>query len=111
MSTPAERAAMFWHVVWVRATEGQLLLYRRIVNRSRLRVGAWILGGGWFRAVTRLQLVHDRALAAITPDGHVTLSACEPLAEVLYREPGGDWKLTVERIDPDSPPSPVGEAR
>lgn len=69
----------------------------RYVNRLRLRVGAWILGDGWFGAITRLQLIHDRARQAVNADGRVTLAACPALAEALYAPIDGVWTLAVTR--------------
>lgn len=82
------------------AVDYQLLLYRRVLNRVRLRLASWLFGGGWYGAITRLQLVHQRAKLAITPDGHVVLAECEALAEILYADVPGEWKLTVERVEP-----------
>lgn len=82
------------------AHEYQLLLYRRVLSRVRLRLASWLFGGGWYGAIARLQLIHQRAKLAITPDGHVVLAECEALAEILYADVPGEWKITVERIEP-----------
>lgn len=89
------------------ATAYQIQLWDRMMNRARLRIGAWILGGGWFGAITRLQLIHQRAEKAVMRDGSVVLADCEALAEALYGEVPGIWTLTVRRTDEEAGPLPV----
>lgn len=67
-------------------------------KRLRFRIGSAVIGDGWAGVVTRLWLIRDRAMAAVSKDGYVTLAKCPGLAEALYEPMPGTWSLTVERV-------------
>ena len=80
-----------------RNREGASLVrtYERTIARLRIRLGLWIVGGDLLGAVTLLQLIAERAKRCITPDGHVILAECKPLADALYAQTPGHWTLTL----------------
>lgn len=77
-------------------------LHRRVI-RARLRLASWIMGDRWWGAVSRLQLIRQRAEIAITRDGSVILADCPALAEALYEDIPGSWTLTVSPTPPTEP--------
>lgn len=81
-------------------------------KRLRFRVGSFVMGDNWAGVVTRLWLIRDRALAAVSKDGMVTLAECPALAEALYERMPGKWALSVARIDaPREPLCKCGHRR
>ena len=72
----------------------------RFLNNLRLALASLILGRGWYGVISRLWIVYDRAKLCITKDGQVILSECKPLADALYADIPGQWKLTIEELPP-----------
>ena len=87
------------------------LLMRRAWNRARMRLASWIMGGGWSGVIMRLWLVEHRARAAIQQDGGVILANCKPLADALYENIPGRWRLTVELIEDQDPGQSPGHSK
>ena len=65
--------------------------------RFRVRLGAWLIGDRFFDHLLFFVQIFQLARRAVHEDGTVTLSECEPLADALYRQPVGEWELSVER--------------
>lgn len=62
------------------------------LKRLRLRVGAWLIGGDYLGTLARLWLIRDRAKAAVSPDGLVTLAARTARCLGCGRSP---WNVTT----------------
>ena len=72
------------------------------VLRWRIGIAAWFMGGDFNRTLLALWIIRERELHAITPDGHVVLANCAPLAEVLYAKVPGKWAMSMTYVGDDS---------
>lgn len=72
-----------------------------LAMKWRVRLGMKIVGRSYLDAVSRLWLIRERAMTAITRDGHVILADCPALAEALYADIPGEWQVTttLTRVD------------
>lgn len=72
------------------------------LEKLRVRVGAWLIGGDYLATIARLWLIRERAKAAVASDGTVVLAECASLAEALYEPLPGSWDFTLQR-SPERP--------
>lgn len=70
------------------------------IRLLRLRLAVLLFGDGWSGCVSRLWLIRERAMAAVTKDGRVNLAECQALADALYADIPGNWQLTLSRVPP-----------
>ncbi len=98
----ADAVARYQHAATLTVAE----MYRTTIRRVRLRIGASIMGADWFGVVGVLWLIRDRAREAIRADGSVILADCQPLADALYSQLPGRWKITITRLDDSIPDKP-----
>lgn len=69
----------------------------------KLRVGFWLIGGDAMGLWSVLWLIRERAMRAVTRDGGVILAECQSLADALYEQTPGRWRLTLTEMEPSSP--------
>lgn len=77
----------------------------RLIRLARLRLAIVLFGGGWGGVISRLWLIRERAMAAVTREGRVDLANCQALADALYENIPGKWQLTIIKVSDSGSPT------